>query len=216
MANMFMNYQNPSSQSPNNLYKAFPQVENVSKLYATEASKPYELLNFKGELEGYYWNYGDSINLEFNIDGEITVESNAIVLKHYGQDPNVMQTPGKVGQRCYNIMDLRSWSCRAIIKHEFIWEEDPEFTYMLGGDRNIYVSASDYIKDKLAIIKLYNFDFEEIYSEEIPANMQVRLVITPELSKTLYKGIYYCSLEIAGNDSHQTIFAAQDCKLIVR
>ena len=39
--------------------------------------KPYEEINAKGELIGYYWYYGDTVNLDFTIEGDIygSVES---------------------------------------------------------------------------------------------------------------------------------------------
>ena len=214
--NMFVNYQNPYQEIPNNQYKAFHLVRPASKLDPIEASKPYELFDTKGNLEGYYWNYGDSINLEFNIDGEITIESDALILKRVGEAPATAKLGAKVGTRCYNIVDLRSWTCVGIENHTFAWTEDPEFSYMLNGDRSIYVSAADYLRDKTLIAHIYNFRFEEIYKEYLAGSTQAILTITPELSKELTKGIYYCSLEVVGNNTQQTIFNAADCKLLVK
>ena len=35
---------------------------------------PFESYNAKGELDGYWWYYGDTIVLEFNITGEVVIE----------------------------------------------------------------------------------------------------------------------------------------------
>ena len=111
---MFLNYHNiDSNYRPNNLINAFPSKMNSSKLDPLDASKPFEEYNTKGELTGYFWRYGETLNLEFNIDGEITIESNAMLLKIKGQEPTTV-TMGKVGQRVYNIVDLRSWTCVAV------------------------------------------------------------------------------------------------------
>ena len=75
MNNMFLNYENLSdSYIPNNLSSHKCRPESYTKLSPVDASKPYELYNAKGELEGYFWYYGDTINLDFTIDGEVTLE----------------------------------------------------------------------------------------------------------------------------------------------
>lgn len=51
-----------------------PPVEDTSKLKPVKPNKPYEKYNAEGELIGYYWYYGDTINLEFTIEGEVTYE----------------------------------------------------------------------------------------------------------------------------------------------
>lgn len=54
-----------------------PPVEDNSKLKPCTPKKPYEKYNAAGELIGYYWYYGDTINLEFEIEGEVTYEGNS-------------------------------------------------------------------------------------------------------------------------------------------
>ena len=72
---MFTNYQNLSEQYiPNNLSEHKYKVESYTKLCPVENSKPYELYNAKNELEGYFWYYGDSINLDFSITGEVILD----------------------------------------------------------------------------------------------------------------------------------------------
>jgi hypothetical protein len=57
---------------------------------------------------------------------------------------------------------------------------------------------------------------EEIYRENIEGKTNVIIPITPELSKTLVRGIYYCSLTAVSDRTSETIFDARDCKLLVR
>ena len=213
---MFLNYHSISDNyTPNNLFKAFPIDGPCSKFMPFEGSKPYEEYDAKGELEGYYWRYGDTLNLEFCIDGEIRVEDNALVLKTVGEVPSIY-TKGYVGQRCYNIRDLLSWTCVGISGRTYIWEQDANFTYPLEGKNSIYVSADEYIKGKSAAVTIYNFRMEPVYRYEVMAVTPLIMPITKDISLTMPKGIYYCSLEISGEDFHQTIFSPQDCKLIVK
>lgn len=72
MIDMFTNYQNLSENYiPNNLYQQLTKPCSYTKLDICDLTRPYELYDAKGELEGYYWYYGNNIVLEFNIEGDI-------------------------------------------------------------------------------------------------------------------------------------------------
>lgn len=213
---MFLNYQNiAKNYVPNNLINAFPSKMNSSKLDPLDASKPFEEYNAKGELTGYFWRQGETLNLEFNIDGEITLEADAILLTAHGQAPTT-QTMGKVGQKAYNIVDLKSWRCVAVSAMEFIWQEDAEFTYPLNSDRSVYISAADYLKDKEVEVTLYNFRMEPICKKVFAASPTIVFAIDRELSAALSKGIYHCSVTVFNKDVCYTVFDANDCDLLVK
>jgi hypothetical protein len=104
---MFTNYNSiPENYVPNNLVRSFPVGRSYTKLDPIQASKPYEEYDAKGELIGYFWRYGETLNLEFNIDGEITVEDDAIVLTSAGTTPD--NATGKILQRAYNVIDKKN------------------------------------------------------------------------------------------------------------
>lgn len=213
---MFLNYQNiAKNYVPNNLINAFPSKMNSSKLDPLDASKPFEEYNAKGELTGYFWRQGETLNLEFNIDGEITLEADAILLTAHGQAPTT-QTMGKVGQKAYNIVDLKSWRCAAVSAMQFIWQEDAEFTYPLNSDRSVYISAADYLKDKEVEVTLYNFRMEPICKKVFAASPTIVFAIDRELSAALPKGIYHCSVTVFNKDVCYTVFDANDCDLVVK
>lgn len=213
---MFLNYQNiAKNYVPNNLINAFPSKMNSSKLDPLDASKPFEEYNAKGELTGYFWRQGETLNLEFNIDGEITLEADAILLTAHGQAPTT-QTMGKVGQKAYNIVDLKSWRCVAVSAMQFIWKEDAEFTYPLNSDRSVYISAADYLRDKEVEVTLYNFRMEPICKKVFAASPTIVFAIDRELSAVLPKGIYHCSVTVFNKDVCYTVFDANDCDLLVK
>lgn len=213
---MFLNYQNiAKNYVPNNLINAFPSKMNSSKLDPLDASKPFEEYNAKGELTGYFWRQGETLNLEFNIDGEITLEADAILLTAHGQTPTI-QTMGKVGQKAYNIVDLKSWRCVGISSMQFIWQEDEEFTYPLNSDRSVYISAADYLKDKEVEVTLYNFRMEPICKKVFAASPTIVFEIDRELSAALPKGIYHCSVTVFNKDVCYTVFDSNDCDLLVK
>lgn len=214
---MFLNYNNiDENYKPNNLTCSFPVGKSYTKLDPLEVSKPYEEYNTQGELIGYFWRYGETLNLEFNIDGEITVESDAIIFTNAGVFPDET-TIGKVNQRAYNIIDLRSWTCTSVINDTtYIWEEDLEFEYDETSSKSIYVPAQYYLEDKFIELTIYNFRFEAIYKESIKAGTSVVFQIDSNLSKKLVKGIYYCSLVVYDNNTNKKIFSPDDCVLVVK
>ena len=178
---MFLNYHNISDNyKPNNLICTFPVGKSYTKLDPVQASKPYEEYDSKGNLIGYFWHYGETLNLEFNIDGEITVEDGAMILTSKGSTPSPLE--GALMQRAYNIADKRSWTCTDIVDNAFIWTEDAEFTYDESG-KSVYVTAADYMKDKQVDVTLYNFRMEPIHSETFNGNTKIIFPITTELSK---------------------------------
>lgn len=213
---MFLNYQSiANNYQPNNLIKAFPTKFKDSKLDPVNESRPFELYNAKGELEGYYWRYGETLNLEFNIDGEITIEGNAIIMSGKGQSPTT-ETVGKVGQRLYNISDIRSYTCVAVTYGKYIWREDEEFTYPTSATRSVYIQADDYLKDKTVEVTIYNFRMEPICTKTFVGASTVRFVIDKELSEKLVRGIYYCSAKVFNDIVSNVVFEPTDCRLLVK
>lgn len=213
---MFLNYQTiADNYIPNNLITAFPHPHCISKLDPKEASKPFEEYDAKGELCGYFWRYGETLNLEFNIDGEVTIEADAILVKNKGQEPT-KKTLGHVGQRLYNIIDLRSWTCVAIIGRDYIWQEDPTFTYPLNTDRSVYISAVDYLADKTVEVILYNFRMEPICKKLYKGAPSIIFTIDKKLSEQLVKGIYYISVDVFNEEVSYNIFDHRDGHLLVK
>lgn len=211
---MFLNYHNISDNyKPNNLICTFPVGKSYTKLDPVQASKPYEEYDSKGNLIGYFWHYGETLNLEFNIDGEITVEDGALILTSKGSIPSPLD--GALMQRAYNTADKRSWTCTDIVDNTFVWTEDAEFTYDESG-KSVYVTAADYMKDKQVDVTLYNFRMEPIHSETFDGNTKIIFPITTELSKKLVKGIYYCSLTVFNDSVNLPIFSSADCTLLVK
>ena len=73
---MFNNYNNiPENYTPNNFKKCLDVPDCNSKLIVIETSNPYAIVNINGDLLGYSWNYGDTLNLHFKLIGEFDVEN---------------------------------------------------------------------------------------------------------------------------------------------
>ena len=215
---MFLNYQDISNNyTPNNLICSFPVGKSYTKLDPYASSKPYEEYDVHGNLIGYFWHYGETLNLEFNIDGEITVEDDSIIYYAHNQAPTET-TVGKVNQRAYNVVDYKSWTCISINDTDslYIWKQDADFTYDELSNNSIYVDASSFLQNKEAKLSLYNFRMETVYSKVVPAKSKIIFEIDRELSMKLHKGIYYCSLSIMDDTMLMPIFSSHDCMLSVK
>lgn len=78
---MFENYENiANNYIPNNLKACSPKSCEENKLESCKPNKPYEDYNAEGKLVGYWWYYGDTVNLDFEITGEVTYEGNDMYL----------------------------------------------------------------------------------------------------------------------------------------
>lgn len=216
---MFKNYHNiADNYVPNNLIHSFITTETDTKLDPVSASAPFEERNTKGELVGYSWRQGETLNLEFNIDGEIALEPDAIVSKIAGYAPTP-DTMGYVGQSFYNLVDLRLWRCDVIstLSRTYTWNEY-EFTYPEGESRKVYVSAADYLKDKTIEVTLYNFRHEAIEESRrcFEGTSKIIYPIDRNLSASMPRGIYYCSVTVSNPTVSYTIFDSTDGCLVVK
>ena len=92
---MFSGYENLDDQYiPNNLRPCPivpPTCEPCPSLKPCKPNLPYEEYNMQGELVGYWWYQGDTVNLEFNISGEVVVEGSQtyITAEDFLQDKQI-------------------------------------------------------------------------------------------------------------------------------
>jgi hypothetical protein len=209
--NQFANYEQLSKGYVPNNVNDFYKFEEV-------VNKPYTMCNDNGDVIGYYWHYGDTVNLQFDIYGEVTVSNDAILLNGENVVPNE-NTMGHINQLAYNITDSKCWKCVGIDvdNNTYIWEE-VEWTMPNNLGKSIYVSADKYVQNKMMLLKLYNFRYEEIYSQEFESSNVVNFTIDSELSNRLLKGVYYLTLTLLDSDSvtYMPIIKDRDCQLLVK
>lgn len=212
MSNMFAKY-TESTVQPTNYNQ---DVKHVPEC------RPYEDYNAQGKLVGYYWYYGNTVNLQFIIDGEITVGKDAIIYNVMGEHPNTT-TMAELRTKAYNIIDMKSWTLMSIIEDEngklhYNWVEDKEFNSQIDGSKNVYLSAESYLKDKEFRIEIYNFRYEQIYTQTVEAANVINFAIDEELSAKMVKGVYYCRVCVLKNDSviYLDLVEDADCMLTVK
>lgn len=205
---------------PNNLNSNLPNMRNC-KL-------PYEEYNDMGEFVGYSWKYGDTVTLEFNLSGELTVESNALIYTALGASPDE-STVGTINQKAYNTTDLISWTCTSIKDDTYTWTQNEEWSAPSAGI-NTYVTVKDYLENKYLYIDIYNFRYEKEYSSEaIEAKEIIYLDMTPDMISTtpnmteveykpLSRGVHYLTLTLKDEDNNyiDTLIGQQECPLIIK
>lgn len=216
---MFTNYQAEllKHYQPNNLVNSFPTPVSDSKLVSVPTNKPCEEYDLSGKHTGYSWRQGETVNLDFSIEGEIFVEPDAKVSFESGATP-LGTTTSIAGKKYYNLADLRSW-CSYISDGKTIWVEDSEFTYPESGIdlRPMYMSAESYLKDKNVVVTLYNFRMEPIHTWNPEVNgSKIVCCIDRPLSEKLVKGIYYCNVVVENQLVRFTVFDSSDCFFVVK
>ena len=80
-----------------------------------------------------------------------------------------------------------------------------------------YEDASTYLKDKKLLLEIFDFRYENIYSDEIDAETEAKFYINYEQSKQLVKGVYTCRLTLIDNmnNSRYTLISNDDCVFMV-
>ncbi len=190
---------------------------NKNKLQPLVMKKPYEEYNAEGELIGYYWYYGDTVELDFHITGEITIESDSIIYCGANECPTI-DTEGVIDQKAINIVDFISWTLTAITEDlEYVWTQDEIFTEPTDGDIPMYISAQSFLKDKQISVRLFNFRGEELDIKTYAGSADIKYTIDKELSDTLLPSVYKCTVTIWSDEGlSKEILSKQDCVLTVK
>lgn len=182
---MFDGYKNLNNiYSPNNNCPPPPKPEcNLEPCFP---NKPYIEYNAKGEMIGYWWYQGNTINLEFNIEGEVTFTEGESKEISNIDGMNATQTGGYISAE------------------DFL--KDKEVTIKLMNFRHEIVKYKD-IDDsiKCAIQKFSGSQ-----------GTKYIFVIDDLLAKQLGKGNYYLSLAISNEGYNETIFYQESCGITIK
>ena len=203
--------------SCNNMYKTDFTENELCNVSHYKGKQPFGDYNALGQLQGYYWHYGDTVNLSFNIDGEVRVENDAIIYTAIGDAPTT-ETVGRIGQKAYNVIDEKSWECTAIVDESYTWTQDSVFTYPTDGAKSVYVTAAEYLKGKKVSVTLYNFRYEKEYTWFLDASPIININIDKELSEKFIRGTYCLTLQVFDNLSllYIDVIKDKECVITVR
>ena len=184
------------------------------RLYHNPIDKPFEEYDSTGSIT-YFWYYGDVVDLEFNLNGEMVVEDDAIVYYYDGQTPTE-NTSGIIGQKAYNIVNSKEWTLIAIDGTSYLWQEDEQYNPPLIGNRRVYFTIQDYIRDKNVCIKLQDFKYNTIYEQDYSGDQQLILHISKELSNNMVPGVYYVQLAVVDQNSKDILLGINRYRLLVK
>lgn len=197
---IFDNYENLSSTYvPNN------QKEVLERQNIFIPSIPRKEFDAFGNFLGYSWSYGDTLSFNILLSKTIKVEENALIYETENEGPD-SSTIGIKGQRAYNTVDIKSWTCETLDQTIYNWVEDKVFKYpKLAGTKEINLETFKDIYSKKVLFTIKNFREETIYSKEmVVANKEIEIEINidKELSNKLLQGIYYAYITVFDNDNN--------------
>ena len=174
--------------------------------------QPYGDYNALGQLQGYFWYYGDTINLSIDLFGNAEVEKNSIIFYAHGEAPNA-ETIADINQRAYNIADSKAWQCVATGE----WEEIPYNAETVGPTTSMYITAQEYLKGKKAIVRILNFRHEEVFCKEMDASNRISINLDKETSEKFTRGTYYLTLQLSTDYAviYAPILKYGECRITV-
>lgn len=183
---MFDGYKNLNNiYTPNNICPIPPKPE--CKLDPCIPNKPYVNYNSKGEIIGYWWYQGNTINLEFNIEGEVTYTESEISSElNNTQGIDVNQVGG------------------------YITAED------FLKDKQVIIKLYDFRHELIKYRDIDNSIKEAIQIFNGSQGTKYIFVIDELLAKQLGKGNYYLSLTVSSQGYNETIFYQEDCGITIK
>lgn len=190
--NMFFNYDNLSEKYiPNN---STPQdsgsVETINN------TLPLPFYNIRGTFLGYTWTLGDTFIWPVTVNKNIKVEYDAILFNEADMMPD-KSTEGYTGQKAYNTVDIKSWTCLGTIDDTTIWSQDDTFTYPTYGVAEINLTPK--IDGQLEF-KIYDFRWEHIKTFSNSSDNTLLINVDKELNEMLSQGVYYGVLSVINED----------------
>lgn len=193
---MFDSYNNlDPNYIPNNIYS-----KCIGEYITFDLNCPKKVYDIRNRFIGYGWNYRDTFELSIDIDKLIYVDSNIIYTTH-GEGPAI-NTEAKVGQKAYNIVDIKSWTCtaRQMFSGEltYTWLEDDQFTYPECGD--IAIKLSPDMAGKKLSLYVYNFRHDLMHTFTSENSNILTCKVDAELSEKFIPGVYYCILKLSDED----------------
>lgn len=172
---MFTNYKNiPNCYIPNN--------QCQKKVDLTAVKLPYELYDPQGNFIGYYWNYGDSVDLQFTTYGNVvyTQEDGSYAADETAETFLTTQVGDSIKQLHLQIKDFRqevvferivnaditvrfpitySDSCR-LVRGKYTYTLDVEIVHFVRKDENgeyVVVPIKEITEDDIRVVeKTYN------------------------------------------------------------
>ena len=187
---MFTGYDTlQSNYIPNNLPNCPSKSSKLDPIYP---NKPYVDYDAFGNVQGYWWYYGDTVNLEFNISGEAVYEGIPEIIDEPEIIGETNTSPNAIGNYI-NVSDFLS-------------------------DKEILIQLYNFRQEELVIDKKIiqkTFGIEQLIQNS-DGSVSLVFEIDDQLSKDLVRGIYFISLKVIAKGLQDTLFQQSDAILTVK
>ena len=174
--------------------------------------KPYEEYNAEGQLIGYWWGYGDTIDLEFCLSGYVIDDemNTYMTVRDFVKDKHINFS-------LYNFRheELLTKVYEGSDYQIPTYSEVYNITPITEGVFYVY-TPSEVGGTYTRVILPQDYQVDTRYY--IQDDVKVVFGIDSELAKTLVRGTYYCSLTITttNNDFAQTVFYQDSSTFTIR
>ena len=183
------NYENLSTTyTPNNVDTFSPECPQEIK-----CENPNKIINARGLFVGYEINFNDNVVIPFTINKSIKVPLTAIVYREASQSPD-NTVEGQYGQKAYNIIDCKSYTCYGYNINGYIWEIDNVFEWDACGERCVTLTPN--MSSNILEVNIYDFRGNKILSNSDFGVNTLNWNFTEKEYNKLRTGIFDCEINL--------------------
>lgn len=204
MSEMFNGfYLEPINYIPDNMHRKPIPPKSISLV----KDNLDRILDKYGKLRGYSWNYGETVKLPISVKAPVRIEGNAYRTAELGVTP-LLTTPGFIGQKFYNLRDVKSWVLTSYVPSakSYIWTEEPRFTFPENGQELVYIEPD--MKDKYILVEFINFRGEQMFERVYDEVLETTWDLSQPESLAIPRGIY--EMDIYVGDNHRPELLGRD------
>ena len=178
-------YQEPPGYIPDNMHKK-PLPPKSASLVSDNLDV---ILDKKGKMKGYSWNYGETVSIPISVDAPVRIENDAYCSMVKGEAPTT-STYGRIGQKFYNLVDVKSWVLNSYVpsNKSFIWLEEPRFTFPENGERKVMIHPD--MEDKYILVEFLDFRGEQMFERLYIGENKINWTLDIDQSLLLPRGIF--------------------------
>ena len=209
MASIFDNYDNLKEQYiPSNMNNEPCPPKANPFLNPAVPKQPYCEYNAEGNVVGYWWPYGNTVNLEFDLDGYVTIDGSDVYV-----DVRDFIKDKQIKIQIYNfrheIIDTKLYDGKDY--QSITYSRAPEVDKRTHG---VYYTYNKETRTYSPVDLPEDFEQEEKYYKA--DDIAIVYPIDADKSLTFEKGTYYCSLSIVSKEVNETVFFEENCTLMVK
>lgn len=211
MSEMFRGfYAEPPTYIPDNMHKK-PLPPRSSSLVKDNLDI---ILDKEGKKKGYSWNYGETVSIPISVRLPVRIEWDAYYTDSHGKEPGIT-TAGNIGQKFYNLKDVRSWILTSYVpdNNSYIWTEEPRFTFPENGAQ--FVEICPDMRDKYILVEFINFRGEQMFERVYYGSDEIHWTLNIEQSLEIPRGIYDMYIYV-GDEENQYKKLTKRYEIVVR